>query len=193
MRLNLKLILVLISLYSNESFAQYSTNRGLWAKEFSKDECLFKSKHYVISEILGGYSININKVEMEALTAAKSGELTTIYYKSEQINKEGLVLGFFGTRWNESGVIYQSYAFKNLPSDTAIEIMSKLNNAIDENSKFLNDPYDKKNIYFKYDDLSFIIYNDMGINIRVFWNDFDATWDFKSFEKTMKRFNKKMK
>lgn len=182
-------------LLSNIAFSQYSNNRSLFAKEYSKEECLFKSKNFVITEILGGYTTNINKVVMEPLTASNSGELTTVYYKSEDQNKEGLVLGFFGSRWNEAGVIFTSYDFKNLPKDVALEVMNKLRNATVENQKYLSDPNsnNERNLYFKNGDISFIIYYDLSYKIRVLWDDFDATWDYKSFEKTLKRFNNRIK
>ncbi|MEO6134490.1 MAG: hypothetical protein ABIP35_05020 [Ginsengibacter sp.] len=182
-------------LLSNMATAQYSINRSLFAKEYSKDECLFKSKNFVITEILGDYSVNVNKVEMESLTAANSGELTTVYYKSEDKNKEGLVLGFFGSRWNESGVVFTSYAFKNLTTEDAITVLNKLKDVTVENQKYLSEPgsNNERNLYFKYGDLSFIIYYDLVYKIRVLWNDFDVTWDYKSFEKTLKRFKKRVK
>lgn len=195
MHLKLKFTIILIVYFLNTSFAQYSISRSLFAKEYSKDECLFKSKDFVIKEVLGDYSTNINKVVIEPLTAANSGELTTVYYESEDKNKEGLVLGFFGSRWNEAGVIFTSYAFKNWSKDIALEVMNKLRDAIVENQKYLSDyrNSNERNLYFKYGDMSFIIYYDLSYKIRVLWNDFDATWDYKSFEKTLKRFNNKIK
>lgn len=182
-------------LLSNMTTAQYSINRSLFAKEYSKNECLFKSKTFVITEILGGFSTSINKVEIDALTAANSGELTTVYYKSEDKNKEGLVLSFFGSRWNQSGVIFTSYAFKNLTTEEAIEVLNKLKDVTVENRKYLSEEgsNNEKNLYFKYEDLSFIIYYNLNYKIRVLWNDFDVTWDYRSFEKTLKRFKKRVK
>ena len=129
------------------------------------------------------------------MTAANSGELTTVYYKSEDKNKEGLVLGFFGSRWNQSGVIFTSYAFKNLTTDEAIEVLNKLKDITDENQKYLTEQgtNNDRNLYFKYGDLCFIIYYETAYKIRVLWNDFDVTWDYKSFEKTLKRFKKRLK
>lgn len=189
--MKIKIHLTLFALFlSSFATAQYSTNKGLFAKEYSKDECLFKSKNFVITEILGGYSQDINKVVMEPLTAANSGELTTVYYKSENKNKEGLVLGFFGSRWNQSGVIYTSYAFKNLSSEETIKILNNIKVVTGENQSYLLG--EGKNIYFKDGDISFIIYYDQGFKIRVLWDEFDVTWDYKSFEKTLKRFNKRV-
>ena len=109
MYFKLKFVLIIVSLYSNTTFAQYSTKESLFAKVCSKDECLSKSKNFVITEVLGDYSTTAKKVEMDALTASNSGELTTIYYKSEDKNKEGLVLCFFGSRWNDAGVSFQLF------------------------------------------------------------------------------------
>jgi hypothetical protein len=73
--------------------------------------------------------------------------------------------------------------------------MGKLKEAVNTNQKYLSAyaDRDETNIYFKYDDISFIIYYDQSFKIRVLWENFDATWDYRSFEKTIKRFNKKLK
>lgn len=77
----------------------------------------------------------------------------------------------------------------------ALEVMNKLRDATVENIKYLSEyrSNDERNLYFKIGDLSFIIYYDMSIKIRVLWDGFDATWDYKSFEKTLKRFNNRIK
>lgn len=186
-QINLTLLAILLS---GIVTAQYSANQGLFAKSYSKDECLFKSKNFVVTEILEGYSTEINKVEMESLTAANSGELTTVYYKSDNKNKEGLVLGFFGSRWNQSGVEYTSYAFKNLSSEEASKVLNNIRAVTVDNQKYLLGK--GRNIYFKDGDISFIIYYEQGYKIRVLWDGFDVTWDYNSFEKTLKKFDKRV-
>jgi hypothetical protein len=187
-----KLLLLNIFIISI-SYSQVSVNSGLYfAKEFSKDQALYKAKDYVMTQVIGVES-NVIKFEIDPLAAASSGELTSLVYSCEQKNLRGLVLGFYGNKWNESGVVYQAYAFKNLTEPKALEILSKIDGYIDEHSKYLNSNSDNNNIFFNYDDMTFLIYNDFGIKIRVFWNGFDSEWESTAFGKTKRRFERKLK
>jgi len=186
-----KTLLILSLLLSTLSFSQVSVNKGVYfAKEFSKDVSLYKAKNFVMSEIIG-VEKKITKFEIDPLAAAKSGELTTLVYKCEEKKISGLVLGFYGDRWNDSGVSYQAYAFKNLPINKALEILSKLKKSIEDESKFLSQDYDNNNIFFRYDDITFLIYKtNGGLKIRVFWNGFDSEWESTAFGRTKRRFEK---
>ncbi|WP_282074092.1 hypothetical protein [Polaribacter atrinae] len=186
-----KILLILSLLLSTLSFSQVSVNKGIYfAKEFSKDVSLYKAKNFVMSEILG-IEEKLTKFEIDPLAAASSGELTTLVYKCEEKEISGLVLGFYGDRWNESGVSYQAYAFKNLPLKKALEILSKLEKFIEDESKFLSEDYDNNNMFFKYEDITFLIYKtNGGSKIRVFWNGFDSEWESTAFGRTKRRFEK---
>ena len=87
-----KFTLLFLLFVSTISFAQIS---GFWeSKEFSKDVSLFKAKSFLIQDIL---KVSENSLEFEAepLAAASSGELTTLLYRCESQNAEGLILGFY--------------------------------------------------------------------------------------------------
>ena len=130
---------------------------------------------------------------MIPLAAASSGELTTLLYHCEELNKEGLILGFYGNYWNDNGVVYQGFGFKNLEKSNAMEFLSKIQNAIDNNSKYLKEDKDNNNIYFQYDDISVLIYaSPDGYTIRIFWQSFDSTWEKTAFERSKRRFEKKL-
>ena len=189
-----KTLLILSLLLSTLSFSQVSVNKGIYfAKEFSKDVSLYKAKNFVMSEILG-IEEKLTKFEIDPLAAALSGELTTLVYKCEEKEISGLVLGFYGDRWNESGVSYQAYAFKNLPIKKALQILSQLEKSIENESKFLSQDYDNNNIFFKYEDITFLIYRtNGGPKIRVFWNGFDSEWESTAFGRTKRRFEKSLK
>lgn len=177
----------------NVSSAQYT---GIFfAKEFSKEAALYRAKSFVMSEVLGT-SANVVEFQIDPLSAATSGELTSLVYKCQEKKMEGLVLGFFGNRWNESGVIYQAYAFNNFSKEKALEMLNKIEVSLKEHSKFLKDDYDNNNIYFKFDDITFLIYSSASVNgfqrIRVFWKEFDSEWDFNSFKRTKKNLISKL-
>ena len=136
-----------------------------------------------------------NSVQFEAipLAAASSGELTTLLYKCESQNKEGLILGFYGDYWNDAGVVYQAYGFKNLPKDKAFEFLSKIESEIDENKNFLKNNNDNNNIIFLYEDIKVMIWTTVGgYEMRVYWNGFDSTWEKTSYGRSKRRFKRKI-
>lgn len=162
------------------------------AKEFSKDISLFKAKTFLTHNVLETSEKTI-QFETIPLAAASSGELTTLLYKCESQNKEGLILGFFGDYWNDAGVTFQGYGFKNLSKDQAYEFLTKIETEIEKNQDFLKDNNDNNNIVFIYDDLKVMIWTTSGSYlIRIYWNDFDSTWEKTSFERSKRRFEKKI-
>ena len=191
--MKLKLSIVLVIVFNNLIYSQVkSTNNNIWAaKEFSKEISLFKSKEFLFNSVLGSWE-QVVKFEVTSLAAANSGELTTLLYKCESKQKEGLILGFYGDYWNESGVLYQGYSFKHLEKDRATELLNKIKTSLEENSKFLEDKSDNNNIYFKYDDMDILIWTIGGsYSIRIFWQDFDSTWGKIALERSKRRFLKK--
>jgi hypothetical protein len=160
------------------------------SKEYSKDISLYKAKAYLMDQILGAPEGTVI-FEIDPLAASSSGQLTSLYYNCKKINKEGLILGFYGNYWNEAGVIYQGYGFLNLPTIKAYELLNKISKTIEENVGYLM--FGNNNAYFKYDDMTILLYNDAQTKIRIFWKDFDAEWELTAFNRTLKRFDKNVK
>ncbi|MBC7439971.1 MAG: hypothetical protein H7250_08320 [Flavobacterium sp.] len=189
-------ILILTSILSlTYSYSQVRVNNNnIWtAKEFSKEISLFKSKEFLFKNVLGSTD-QVVPFEVIPLAAASSGELTTLLYKCDSKQKEGLILGFYGDYWNEAGVLYQGYSFKNLEKENAIEFLNKIVTSIENNKKFLNESGDNNNIFFKYDDMDVLIWTNAGTySIRIFWQGFDSTWEKTAFERSKRRFEKKIK
>ena len=190
----MKFKLLFVSLLiSTISFSQISGGgRFYFAKEFNKSQALYNAKSFVMNEIIG-INENLIKFDIDPLASASSGELTSLVYSCTEKKTNGLVLGFYGNRWNPSGVIYQAYAFKNLPEKNALELLTMLDKYIDDESQYLFADSDNNNMYFKYDDMVFLIYRDGSVKIRVFWNDFDSEWESTAFNRTKRRFEKKLK
>jgi hypothetical protein len=162
------------------------------AKEYSKEETLYKAKKFVFSEIIGS-SNEVVEFEAIPLAAANSGELTTLLFKCEAQQKEGLVLGFYGSYWNPAGVIYQGYNFKYFEKEKAMDFLNKIQESIENHLKFLKKDSDNNNIYLRYDDMDVLIWNDGAFKIRLFWGNYDATWEQTAFERSKRRFEKKTK
>lgn len=179
------------------SYAQVGGNNTggiVWqAKEFSKDIATFRAKYFLFNHVLGK-SEEVNTFEVTPLAAASSGDLTTLLYRSETKNKEGMILGFFGNYWNEAGVVYQGYAFKNFNREETFEFLERISNSIEENKKFLSKSTDYNNIYFTYQDIDVLVsYSGSTRIIRLFWNGFDSTWDGTAFDRSKRRFERKIK
>jgi hypothetical protein len=193
--MKIKHLTLLFLLSVTYTFSQVRVNsNNIWtAKEFSKEISLFKSKEFLFKNVLES-SEKVTPFEVIPLAAASSGELTTLLYKCEAKQKEGLILGFYGDYWNEAGVLYQGYSFKNLEKDKAMEFLNKIVTSIEENKRFLNDNGDNNNIFFKYDDMDVLIWTNAGTyTIRIFWQGFDSTWEKTAFERSKRRFEKKIK
>lgn len=186
-------------LCSSPTLAQYATGSlgyslggMILSNEFSKEKSLYGAKSFAMQKVLG-VTETPEKFEMWALAAATSGELTSLVYKCSAKQKEGMVLAFFGNQWNEAGVLYKAYAFKDLPKAKAVELLDKLEATIETNSPYLRAETDNNNVYFKYDDMTFLVYADQaGIQMRVFWGQFDSEWNISSFQKTKRRLGKKI-
>ncbi len=188
-------LLILNLAISQVILAQISNNSGIYfdAKAFSKEISLYRGKYFVLNDVLG-ISDSVIEFNIDPLAATSSGEITSLVYKCPQKNKEGLILGFYGDRWNDAGVIFQAYAYKNLPKKTALEILNKIENLMDEHAGYLRTDLDNNNIYFRYDDMTFLIYMaTSGVcSIRIFWNSFDAEWQNIAFKRTKKRLLNKL-
>lgn len=187
--------LILMLSLSNLAYSQVASpqkSKYYWSiKDFSKDIALFRAKEFVVNSVFGKNNNSV-QFELDPLAAASSGELTSLVYTSDQLGMEGLILGFFGNHVTDAGTHYQAYAFKNLPAGKAKELLTLIESKIKENDKYLSKDPGSNNIYFSYDDLTFIIDFDGQTNIRVFWNDFDAKWDGTAFKRTKRRLFRKL-
>ena len=183
-----KLLLVLL-FAPMISFGQL---QPLYDKEFA----VYYGKFFLMDKVLGLPDSNdYSKFQISPLAASSSREITTIYYKSVEKNKEGLVIGFFDEYWNQSGVTYRGYAFKELNLSEATILINKIDTIIDSEKRFLNAEDDVNNIYFKFKDITVLIYRagPLSGRIRLFWNNFDAEWNNLQFKKTKKRFERAAK
>lgn len=170
-----------------------SSGKLYWnEKEFSKDIALFRAKYYLFNDVLGK-SEDVNTFEVIPLASASSGELTTLLYRSEEKGKEGIILGFFGNSVSEAGVKFQGYAYKDLNKNDALEFLNKISSALSDYNKFLSKNTDNNNVYFTYQDIDVLISYLGGTRIiRLFWNGFDSSWDGTAFDRSKRRFEKKI-
>lgn len=174
------------------TYAQFGGNSTATypAREFSRDVLLNRAKAFVMNDILGKSNGTI-RFELDPQTATKAGDLSALVYKCESQNKEGLLLGFFGDR-QSNGVVSSAYGFKNLPKTKALELIDRIETTLDEQGRFIGRDPDDNNVYFAYEDVTFLIYNTGSTRrIRIFWNSFDAEWDLATLRRVETRFNRK--
>ena len=161
-------------------------------REYSKEVSLYRGKKFLMNEVLD-VSGEVTQFEIDALTAATSGELTTLAYQCQVLDKEGLILGFYGSYWNAEGVVFQGYAYKNLPKELAVEFLMKISDVIDKYDLYLDKDDDRNNVCFYFNDFLILIYKDRTdglVRLRVFWDSFDSEWTGASFERTKRRFER---
>ena len=185
--------LVVLVLAAGVCHAQVSGAESVFAKSYSKTEALHKAKAFLFQEILH-VGTSVVQVSIDALAATDSGELTSLVYESAQ--SRGLVFGFFNWSWKDSGAVYQKYAFKRFPEESARALLTKLDAVLDEQSKYVAADKDNNTASFVFEDALFVIYWDAeggaGKVVRVFWNGFDSEWTATAFSKTKKRLEKKL-
>lgn len=188
-KLNILLITAFL-LSSSIANAQYNTTTDLFG-DFSKDLSVYKGKKFLIDELLKADQ-SVKNLEIIALSAAQSGELTTLIYKSENEEQEGLLLGFYGNYWNEAGVVHKGYGFKYLDTKNALDFLYSTKTNLENNKKYLKN--ENNNIYFKFDDITILATGNSigGFVLRVFWQNFDSEWESGSFNRTLKRFEKRL-
>ena len=161
-------------------------------QEYSKEVSAYRGKKFLMSEVLD-VTEDVMQFEIDALTAASSGELTTLAYQCQTRGKEGLILGFYGNYWNPAGVVFTGYAYKNMTKESAVDLLMKVSSVIDEYDSYLDKDDDNNNVCFSFDDLLILVYKDRSdglVRLRVFWDSFDSEWTGVSFNRTKRRFER---
>lgn len=159
-------------------------------KEMAKQISQFRSKEYIINNIIGDSKGKEIKFETESLASDNSGGLISVAFNCDEVNKRGLLLGFFGENRDSTGYLGNAYGFRYLPLEEAKIILEKLEKIRNENSKYLSESTNVNNIYVEHEDIKFVFYRDTGNQIRIFWNGFEVIWEQTAFDRTKRRLNK---
>ena len=159
-------------------------------KEMAKQISQFRSKEYIINNIIGDSKGKEIKFETESLASDNSGGLISVAFNCDEVNQRGLLLGFFGENRDSNGYLGNAYGFRYLPLDEAKMILEKLEKIRNENSKYLSESSNVNNIYVEHEDIKFVFYRDGGNQIRIFWNGFEVIWEQTAFDRTKRRLDK---
>jgi hypothetical protein len=162
------------------------------SQERCKEITEYYCKQYIVDEILKIPDRQSIGVYIYAITAAKSGEITTVLYECPSLNKKGVVFAF----WNDysNGILpsIKGYGFYNLELEDAKELFNHLESLMDKENKILTEY--TGNLAYKSNDLTFLFYNSGDVlianPIRVWYNTFDSNWTQSNLRTTIKRFRK---
>lgn len=178
----MKKILLFISLACCLSAkAQYNASNftgtldKLFAQEYSKDATAYLTKVYISRNILKLSENELTGFQLDAITAAKSGELTTVLYNCPKLNQKGLIFVFYN---------YKRYNFYHFEYNEAKLLLDKISGAVEDNKEILDEV---NTSVLKANDIHLIF---AGSSIRVVWDEFDSAWDKSNFKTTYRRFDK---
>jgi hypothetical protein len=176
-------LLVVSLLFTTVAVSQVPTGLGFTlSDEFSESNSVVKAEGFLLKEILKSTE-DVVRFKLERIASSMSGDLTSLIYKCEEKETDGLILAFYGDYWNDAGDIYKGFVFKNFPKNEALEFLSKISKTMEEQKEFLSKDNDNS-VSFQYDDLTVVISKEKEFKIRLFWNGFDADWDHWAFSRT---------
>lgn len=189
-------------------FHYSDSNSQMWGglfnenRKYNQDITLYESKRFVIDSIIGRSSSPVY-LEIDAIAAAKSGELTTIVYSCDSLKRKGVVFCFWSDFWNKYGTDFKGFKYKRLTNDEAYTLIKMILNEVGKFSKrtYSGMSYmgglmvDGGETYFDYLGMTILLTgNKEGVsNIRLFWGDFDAEWNIGDVERMKKRLDQKNK
>lgn len=202
------LLLAALFLFKTFSYSQNSSNvatsvgiaAGVAALTFlaadadkkaaAKEITQFRSKEYIINEIIGPIGNKEVKFETESLASDDSAGLISVAMNCDEVNERGLLLAFFGSNRDSDGRVGTAYAFRYIPLKKAQDLLSNLEKAQETHNKYMSSNNDVNNVYKEFEDIKFVFYREGGDKIRVFWNGFEVVWESTAFDRTKRRLNK---
>lgn len=168
------------------SFVAATVEKKAIAKEISQ----FRSKEFIVNNIIGHVKDRDVKFETESLASDDSAGLISVAFNCTEVDKKGLLLAFFGNNRDGSGNIGLAYGFKYISLLEAKTLLKRIDELKEKHKKYLNQETDVNNIYIEYDDIKFILYRDSGDKVRVLWNGFEIIWERTAFDRTKRRLDR---
>jgi len=168
------------------TFIAINSDKKAMAKEISQ----FRSKEYIINNIIGSTNGKEFKFETESLASDNSGGLISIAFNCYDVDEKGLLLAFFGPNTDNNGNLIDAYGFRYIPLKKAQELFLRIDKLQENNKKYLSSDTNVNNVYIEFEDIKFLIYNDGGEQIRVFWNGFQVIWEKAPFDRSKRRLDK---
>jgi len=168
------------------SFVAATVEKKAVAKEISQ----FRSKEFIVNNIIGEAKDKDIQFETESLASDDSAGLISVAFNCTEVGKKGLLLAFFGNNRDSLGNIGLAYGFKYIPLTEAQALLKRIDGLKEKHKKYLSSETDVNNVYIEYDDLKFIVYKDGGDKVRVLWNGFEIIWERTAFDRTKRRLDR---
>ncbi|WP_116789091.1 hypothetical protein [Flavobacterium psychrotrophum] len=159
-------------------------------KEIAKEISQFRSKEFIINNIIGKVSEKDVKFETESLASDDSAGLISVAFNCTEVAERGLLLAFLGNNRDANGNIGLAYGFKYIPLVDAQNLFKRIDGLKEKHKKYLNAENDVNNVYIEHDDIKFILYRDAGDKVRVLWNGFEVIWERTAFDRTKRRLDR---
>lgn len=159
-------------------------------KEVAKEISQFRSKEFIVNNIIGKVDLKDVKFETESLASDDSAGLISVAFNCTEVNKKGLLLAFFGNNRDANGNVGLAYAFKYIPLIDAQNLLKRIDTLKEKHKKYLSAENDVNNLYIEHDDIKFILYRDGGDKVRVLWNGFEVIWERTAFDRTKRRLDR---
>lgn len=179
-------ILILLLTTTLQTFAQIksSVTRGNNGSRelvnINKEIALNKSKVHLVKFL--GSDTTVTKFELDPLVQQELGEeLTSLIFRCDEKNISGMLFTFYNLDMLEEGAHYIKYGYKILNDTQAHELISKLDELAITYKDYLKENQIVNNIYFEYEDITFIMHWDNKFKIRLLWEDFDSEWESISY------------
>lgn len=159
-------------------------------KEVAKEISQFRSKEFIIKNLIGSANEKDIKFETESLASDDSAGLISVAFNCSEVNKRGLLLAFFGNNRDQNGNVSMAYGFKYIPLSDAQNLLKRIDALKEKHKKYLNAENDVNNVYIEHEDIKFILYRDLGDKVRVLWNGFEVIWERTAFDRTKRRLDR---
>ena len=197
-------LLLIFCLLINQNDALSQMWGGLFNeyRKYNQDITLYEAKRYVIDSIIGRSKSPVY-LEIDAIAAAKSGELTTVVYSCDSLKKKGVIFCFWSDFWNKYGTDFKGFKYKQLTNEESFSLIKIILSEVD---KFRKRTYsgmyymgglmlEGGETYFDFMDMTVLLTGTKeGVsNIRIFWGNFDAEWNIGDVERMKKRLDQKNK
>ncbi len=164
-------------------------SRDIFRRQYNAELTYDVSIKYICQELLAVEHNKLADVTFGVAASAKSGELTTIGYHSDILQKQGLVFVFWNDRLtNETFFGYDGYGFRNFDLNATNVIITRLTQILEDKKVVLEED---KFAIFQYEDVTFVFKGNK--TIYVCWKDFRALWTTTNLETTIKRVEKFLK
>lgn len=193
--LNLKIkpnslyVLILLSFtltFTNISYSQIYSKWSYSSKVWSQDVTLNLAKLFLVQNIVS-VSENEERLVAEAFSASNSGEITAVCYSGDSAKTHGLLLAFYGDYWNENGIVFKGFSFKNMDSNHSIKFLQKIVQVSEDHAKFMEKNFDINNMTFQFDDITIIMFVNGNTRLRLIWNGYDSEWSLTEVRKVLTR------